>query len=134
MMKNFFKISFIAVLIFTVSCKGKAQEMTKESLKNSTPEQRAKFITDTMRTVLNLSEDAYASVYNINLDIARKNETIMKSDDGKISKFKQLKANQDSRDSALQKVLTKEQFDLYQQKVNEIISAMKQKYKDRQNN
>lgn len=133
-MKNCFKISFIAVLIFAVSCKGKAQEMTKESLKNSTPEQRAKFLTDTMRTVLSLSDDQYTSVYNINFDIAKKNETIMKSDDGRMSKFKQLKANQDARDSALQTVLTKDQFTLYQQKVNEIISAMKQNYKDRQDN
>lgn len=128
MIKRILKVSLIAILMFTVSCKVEAQQQTtKEALKNSTPQQCAKFITDTLKAVLNLSDEQYAPVYNINLDNAKKNTAILQSNAGKLSKFKQLKANQQAKDAALQKVLTAEQFGVYKQREEELTDKMKQR-------
>ena len=124
-MKQFLKLSLLGTVIYFAFANNSVAQVSKESLKNSTPEQRAKLFTDTMKTVLKLNTSQYSSVYKINLDIANKNAGILKSDAGKLSKFKKIKDNQDVRDKALQKVLSKDQFILYKQKETEIISNIK---------
>lgn len=128
-MKQFLiSITLIFSIITFISINSNAQQAVRDKLKNATPQQRAKFITDTMKTTLALNNIQYNLVYNINLDIAEKNAIIFKSDVGKISKFEQLKSNQNKRDSALKTVLTKEQFIVYKKKTNEIISAVRKQH------
>jgi hypothetical protein len=114
------------------SCSQAQTGFTKESLKNSTPEQRATFLTDTMRSILNLSNDQYARIYNINLDLAKRTSVILKSHDEKMSKYKQIKSLQDERDSSYKTVLNDTQYKLYMQKKEELIKRLKQRAAEKQ--
>jgi hypothetical protein len=117
----------LLLTLICISFYGNAQ--SKEALKNSTSEQRAKWLSDTMQTTLHLNADQYSKVYSINLAFAQKAQPIMQSDDNKLSKFKQLKDMQDKRDEGFKAVLTKDQYNLYEEKKDAMIGTMKEKYK-----
>jgi len=59
-------VTFIYVLVFlAISAGSFAQD--KDSKVNKTPEEKAKFRTEKLKTSLNLSDDQYSKVYNLNL-------------------------------------------------------------------
>jgi hypothetical protein len=59
-------VTFIYVLIFlAISAGSFAQD--KDSKESKTPEDRAKITSDKMKTSLNLSDEQYTKVYNLNL-------------------------------------------------------------------
>jgi LAS superfamily LD-carboxypeptidase LdcB len=59
-------VTLIYVLAFLViSVSSFAQD--KDSKENKTPEEKAKFRTEKLKTSLNLSDDQYSKVYNLNL-------------------------------------------------------------------
>ena len=121
------------LLLFTLICIAfHTKSQTKEALKNSTSEQRATWLTDTMKTKLNLSTDQYRKVYSINLYFAQKAEPIMKSNDNKFSKFSQLKKIQNKRDEDFKAVLTNDQYKLYEKKKEAMIGTMKERYANKQ--
>jgi len=121
------------LLLLTLVCISfYSNAQTKEALKNSTPEQRAKWLTDTMQTTLHLNADQYSKIYSINLAFAQKTQPIIQSDDSKFSKFKQVKEMQDKRDEDFKAILTKDQYKLYEEKKDAMIGTMKEKYKNKQ--
>ncbi len=69
------------MLSFIVSAQSK-------SLKQTTPEQRAKMQTEWMRTKLALNTKQVEQVYALNLQYAQKNDPIIQSNEGRLSKFK----------------------------------------------
>ncbi|CAN5481913.1 hypothetical protein BH10BAC2_BH10BAC2_23170 [soil metagenome] len=85
-----------------------------------------------MQTTLSLNTEQYSKVYNINLAFAQKAQPIMQSDDSKLSKFRQVKGLLDKRDEDFEAVLTKDQYKLYEERKDEIIGDMKEKYKSKQ--
>jgi len=101
-----------------------------QQLKNATPEQRAGFQTNMMKTKLNLQEPQLTKVAAINLKYARLFQPILKSDEGRFSKLKKAKALQEQKDNELQGVFTKEQYKQYedfeQELKSKMMAAMKQ--------
>ncbi|WP_346984375.1 hypothetical protein [Chryseobacterium sp. POE27] len=100
-----------------------------KSLKDSTPEQRAKMQTEWMKTKLALNSTQIQQVYDLNLEYARKNDPILQGNDGKLAKFKKLKALQKEKSSVLSKVLNEEQYKKYQEIKDQLVQNFKNKRK-----
>ncbi|WP_042721761.1 hypothetical protein [Flavobacterium sp. B17] len=100
-----------------------------KSLKDSTPEQRAKMQTEWMKTKLALNSTQIQQVYDLNLEYARKNDPILQSNDGKLAKFKKLKALQKEKSSVLSKILNEEQYKKYQEIKDQLVQNFKNKRK-----
>jgi Na+-transporting NADH:ubiquinone oxidoreductase subunit NqrC len=96
----------------------------------STPEEKAKALTDRQKNQLTLTDDQYRKVYDINLDFINKLGAVKEDGGGKMAKFRKLKELDKSRDASLQKVLTDEQFKKFQTVKQETREEMKEKYKE----
>lgn len=98
-----------------------------KKLKDSTPEQRAKMQTEWMTTKLALNTSQIQQVSAINLQYAQKNEPIIQSGEGKLSKFKKLKALQKEKSNALSQILDAAQYKKYQEIKDQMIQTLKEK-------
>jgi len=99
------------------------------AIAQSTPDEKAKALTDRMKTNLTLNDDQYKSVYDINLDFIKKLGGVKEDGGSKMAKFKKLKEIDKSRDASLQKVLTEDQFKKFQTQKQETREEMKEQYK-----
>ncbi|MEA5403960.1 hypothetical protein VB776_13610 [Arcicella sp. DC2W] len=131
-MKNHKKINVVltvfTLLFLLISKSSFAQGSGK--LKGSTVEERASFQTEWMKEKLHLDSVQVQKVKDINLKYALKNEPIMKSSDGKLAKFRQLKANQNEKEAELKKVFSREQFKQYEVIKDELQDKMKEKMRN----
>lgn len=120
----------ICLIVTAVTCMA-FTPLTAQSkrLKDSTPEQRAKMQTEWMKTKLALNSTQTQQVYDLNLEYARKNDPILQSNDGKLAKFKKLKALQKEKSSVLSKVLNEEQYKKYQEIKDQLVQNFKNKKK-----
>jgi hypothetical protein len=91
-----------------------AQERT-----SYTPEERAKVQTAWMKENLQLTDDQLKLVDPLNLEYAKKMESV-KGIDGKMKQLKKAKGILDEKDARLKKILTKKQFDTYLEKKKEL--------------
>lgn len=99
---------------------------------DSTPEERAGLVTDYMVESLSLSDSTQiAKVQAINLEYAKKNEKVMKSNDRRLPKLRKLKSLGEDKDKDLKKVLTNDQFSLYMENKEIMREKMKEKMKER---
>lgn len=121
------QISFVAAAVMTMAFTHLTAQ--SKSLKDSTPEQRAKMQTEWMKTKLALNSSQIRQVYDLNLQYAKKNDPILQSNEGKMAKFKKLKAIQQEKSSVLSKILTDEQFKKYQEIKDQMIQNFKNKRK-----
>ena len=96
------------------------------------PEERARFQTEWMKQNLSLSEDQLTQIEPLNLKYAQKMEEV-KAISGKIGKLKKAKAIMDEKDGQLKKILTKDQFNVYLEKREEIRDKMKEAAEQRKN-
>ncbi len=127
--KNFKSLLTVFTLLFLLISKTSfAQNAGK--LKGSTVEERASFQTEWMKEKLHLDSVQVQKVKDINLKYALKNEPIMKSSDGKLTKFRQLKANQTEKEAELKRVFSKEQFKQYEELKDELQEKMKEKMRN----
>jgi Spy/CpxP family protein refolding chaperone len=108
---NYAKGSLLMLAIVFV-CAGTVA--AQDSLK-ANPEVRAKKLTEKMKTDLTLSDDQYSKVYDINVKFAQQTETIRNSTDDKLSKVRAIKSANEAKTKDLKAVLTKEQFDKYEE-------------------
>ncbi|GEN77222.1 hypothetical protein [Chryseobacterium hagamense] len=99
----------------------------QKSLQDSTPEQRAKMQTEWMKTKLGLNGSQVTQAYNLNLFYAQKNESILKSSEGKLNKFKKLRPIQKEKDNALSNILNPDQYKRYQELKDQLIQNLKDK-------
>lgn len=104
-----------------------ASAQSVKSIRDKTPEQRAEALTEVMKSKLQLNPEQVPKVQAINLAYALKNEPVIKSDAGNLSKFKQLKALQKDKDNELEKALTAEQFKQYQALKEELKEKIKER-------
>ena len=102
-----------------------------DELKNTTPEERAEFLTQWMQSELSLDSAVVPVVYDINLKYSKKNQKIMDSGDQKIQKYKSFKATSEAKDSELKNIFTLEQYNLYQEKKDELRQKMKERYRQK---
>ncbi|HEX2628665.1 MAG TPA: hypothetical protein VHM26_06635 [Chitinophagaceae bacterium] len=124
-MKTFYRLSTLTLLLFISVTSLHAQE-TKA---NATD--RAKKMTDQMKTELSLSDSSYTNVYAINLKYAEKNSEIMSGAEGRLAKLKSLKASNEEKEKEMKAVLTKEQFKKYKELMKERKADAKEAYKNR---
>lgn len=118
-------LAVFALLFLLISQSTFAQGAGK--LKGSSAEERANFQTEWMKEKLHLDSTQVQKVKDINLKYALKNEPIMKSSDGKLTKFRQLKANQTEKEAELKRVFSKEQFKQYEELKDELQEKMKER-------
>ncbi len=112
-MKNLF---LIALLFISLGC-----------FAQTTPEERATNQTNRMKTELNLSDDQYTKVYDINLGIIMKNDGIKTSTFSEEVKNEVLQSNQQARKAMLKDVLTAAQYE----KLETEVKAIKKKKREK---
>jgi hypothetical protein len=100
-----------------------------KKLKDSTPEQRAKMQTEWMKTKLALNTTQVQQIYALNLQYAQKNDPVIQSNEGKLAKFKKLKAFQKEKSDALSKILDEGQYKKYQELKDQMVQNFKKKRK-----
>jgi hypothetical protein len=102
----------LATLLFAALAIGSsvsAQELGPALMK-STPAERAKVQTFIMNEKLHLTEQQLPKVEAINLQTAEKLEPVIKGDEGPLVKLRTARAAEREKETALQGVLTPEQF------------------------
>ena len=97
------------------------------SFAQATPEERATNQTNRMKTELNLTDDQYTKVYDINLGIIMKNDGVKASTFSEEVKKEVLQSNQQARKSMLKDVLTAAQYEKLETKVKEIKKKKRKK-------
>lgn len=117
-----FVMTFLCMAFTNISAQAK-------KLKDTTPEQRAKMQTEWMTTKLALNTSQVQQVSALNLQYAQKNEPIIQCNEGKLSKFKKLKALQKEKSNALSQILDAGQYKEYQEIKDQMIQTLKQKRK-----
>lgn len=100
-----------------------------KKLKDTTPEQRAKMQTEWMTSKLALNTKQVDQVSALNLQYARKNDPILKSNESKLSKFKKLKALQKEKSNALSQILDAGQYKKYEEIKDQMVQTLKEKRK-----
>jgi len=96
-----------------------------DSLKASTPEQRAKMQSDKMKEKLVLTDDQYKQVSDLNLVYAKKMDPILHSDEGRFKKYRQAKSLMDEKDKKLKVILTSDQYKQYEDFKKEMMDKMR---------
>ncbi|NML56832.1 hypothetical protein [Chryseobacterium cheonjiense] len=104
-------------------------EAQTKKLKDSTPEQRAKMLTEWMTSKLALTPKQVEQVSALNLQYARKNDPILQSNEGKLVKFKKLKVLQKEKSNALSQILDPGQYEKYQEIKDQMVQNIKNKRK-----
>lgn len=117
-MKNIFLITLLFI--------------TLGSFAQTTPEERATSQTNRMKTELNLTDDQYSKVYDINLGIIMKNDGIKNSTFSEEVKKEVLRSNQQARKSMLKDVLTAAQYEKLEAEVKEIKKKKREKAKHKE--
>ena len=97
------------------------------SFAQATPEERATNQTNRMKTELNLTDDQYTKVYDINLGIIIKNDGVKASTFSEEVKKEVLQSNQQARKAMLKDVLTAAQYEKLETKVKEIKKKKREK-------
>lgn len=117
------------MLLFTavILCSPFIVSAQSKSLKQTTPEQRAKMQTEWMRTKLALNTKQAEQVYALNLQYAQKNDPIIQSNEGRFSKFKKMKALQNEKSNAMSQILDAGQYKKYQEAKDQMIQNIKGK-------
>lgn len=119
--------AFLAGLAVALLLSSGAGADEAQELAGTTPEQRATAQTDYMRDKLALSPDVASRVQQVNLDAAKKMEPVLKGDLGPLKKLAQGQQVQRDRESALQGILTPEQFQKYLDMKPEMRAAVEAK-------
>jgi hypothetical protein len=87
----------------------------------TTAEERATAQSTRMKTELNLSDDQYAKVYDINLGIVQKNDGIKNSTYSEEVKKEIIRSNEMARRAMLKDVLTAAQYETLEKKAAKAI-------------
>lgn len=116
-------ICIAAVLVLTMQV-ALAQD-AGQALKSKTPEQRASYQTNLMKTKLQLDTNQVVKVQAINLKYALKFDPILKGDGGRMEKFRQARSIQKEKDADLKNTLSAGQYKLYQQYEAEMKEKLK---------
>src|SRR5206468_8804187 len=96
-------IAFVAAvgsLLFTLVASAQLDE-----LKNTTPEQRAKALTEMMTSKLGLTPEQTGKVADLNLKYANKMEPLIKGSDGPFVKMREMKEINEAKQGELKQVL-----------------------------
>jgi hypothetical protein len=113
-------LGFLLPVLLLCGLAGRSQNIppqyadTLARLKAAGPEKRAQMQTGLMNLRLALTAEQYRQVSAINLMYARKIEPILRSDDGRFTKYGKIKPLLEEKDGKLKAVFTPDQFKRYQ--------------------
>ncbi len=124
-MKKLVLISFL--FYFFTNCIS-----AQEPASGHTPEERAKLIDEWMKENLHATDDQMPQLEALNLEYAKKMESV-KQISGKIDQLKTAREILQEKDEKLKKILTKDQFNLYQEKKKELRDQVRNAYQERKN-
>ena len=123
-------IIFLVLATFMLPLTSYSQDQGKrfrERLKNTTPEDRADFQTNKMKTLLNLTDEQTAKVREINLKYAKENQEVFNSDVTKEEKKNKLRAIYEQKQNELKTVLTEEQYEKLQSEKKELKERIRER-------
>ena len=120
-MRKFAATGCLMIMIMLISAFIHAQQ------KPPTPEERARNLTEWMRTNLELYNSQVEPVQAINLKYAYKTQELLRSSLTKMQKKRALKADGDARDQELKRSLTSDQFQAWLTKKEDLKKVVKQK-------
>ena len=119
---------FVALLALSISGLIPAFAQNKgNDLMHKTPEERAKFQTEMMKSKLSLNAGQQSKIEVINLNYAKKFEPIIKSSDSKITRVRQAMSLQKAKDEELKKVFTASQYQQYEKLKEALKGTLKNK-------
>jgi len=119
---------FLALLVLSISGLTPAFSQNKENdLLNKTPEERARFQTEMMKSKLKLNAGQQAKIEVINLNYAKKYEPIINSSNSKITRLKQAMSLQKAKDEELKNVFSDDQYKQYEKLKKELKNTLKNK-------
>jgi hypothetical protein len=123
---------FTASIAITMVLCSSAVFAQMEELRNTTPVQRAKLQTAFMKKRLDLSKQQIPQVMNINLKYAKQMDPLIKGNEGKLKKTRQIMALGQAKDNELTKVLSPGQYEAYLASKEQMRQAMIDKIKQKQ--
>lgn len=118
-----FVFGLTILLAVVLSCQ--AQPKTGQR----TPEERAAIQTEWMKENLKLNANQASAVESLNLEYARKMETV-KQVDGKMAQLKKAKSISEEKDAKLKAVLDSKQFQTYLEKKKELRAKAMEMYQE----
>ncbi len=105
-----------------------AQLAQLAELAKTTPEQRAEFQTHFMNRKLDLSSEQLESIKKINLAMATDAQPILEGDGSMFGKAIKIRKIQATRERKLKALLSKEQFQRFEDAKGELQSAMRERF------
>lgn len=99
---------------------------SQEKMQHKTPEEKAKMLSDKMKTDLTLSDEQFQKVQTVNLDFATKTSALPKDGDKSAWKDK-MKSLDEDRSKSLKEILTPDQFSKYEKNRSEMKEKMKER-------
>ena len=100
-------LGIVTLLLYSVAASAQSQI---EAIAKTSPEQRADIQTGLMKERLALTDEQLPKVAAINLAIAQKMQPVLESSEGPMLRMRKARANEAERDTALQQVLTPQQY------------------------
>jgi hypothetical protein len=97
-----------------------------DKLRDTTPEERAQYQTDFMKSKLGLTPDQTTKVSDINLKYAKRMDPVIKSSEGPLVRMRQARAINAEKDAELKGILTPDQW----QKLEASREEMREKYEE----
>jgi hypothetical protein len=104
-----------------------ASTLSVAGMMDSTPAQRASVQTEFMTERLKLTPDLATKVQALNLKYADKMEPVLKGSDNMLAKRQKANALMEAKDKELSVLLTKEQFELYEDAKDDLKETMEKK-------
>ena len=123
-------IIFLALATFILPLTSYSQDGGKRfrgHFKNTTPEERADFQTNKMKTLLNLSDEQTAKVREINLKYAKENQKVFDQSVYRDQKRKKLSELYEQKQKELKTVLTEEQYEKLQSEKKEMMDRIRER-------
>ena len=84
-----------------------------DELKNTTPEQRAKALTEMMKTKIGLTPEQTGKVAELNLTYAKKIDPLIKGSAGPFVRMGEMKKINEEKEAELKQILSPQQFEKY---------------------
>ena len=117
-------LALVALVLGSVAASAQSQI---DAIAKTSPEQRAKVQTGLMKEKLALTAEQLPKVDAIILATAQKMQPVLESTDGPMIRMRKAKGNEAERDTALQQVLTPQQYQQWLAAKDEIKQKAEQK-------
>ena len=126
--------SFVVRIAFALSLAASAPALAQgslDALKSSTPQERATFQTEYMKDKLALTAEQLPKVSALNLETAQKIQPVLESSDRPLMKARAVKGIEAQKETALQGILTPDQFQKFLALREEMKQKLEQKLADK---